>query len=125
MKILLFISSILLGEISEIEKLIVKDEISMEKEHGRRLSDIIYTFKNLRGGKGFDLTKNKNTMIKNLSELQEIYPFLFRINGNDLVYPSEIGLKLGDLILSYNKLNKQVSEVKIEKYNFKFNWRRG
>ncbi len=95
-------------------------DVVMKSEQVKGLSDIIYVFKKVRGGKGFDVSRNDNKIVKNLRNLKEEYPFLFRVNGNDLVYPSEVGLKLGDLVQSYNKLNKEINQLKVDNYKFKF-----
>jgi len=82
-------------------------------------SDLIYLFKYVKRGKGFDIKKNGTDLLKRIKELQEEHPYLFEINGNGLIYPSELGLKFGELILSFSKNNKEFRDIKIDNYSFK------
>ena len=77
-------------------------------------NDIIYAFKFVKRGKGFDIVKNGTDLSTNLKSLLIKYPYLFELKQNGLVYPSHFGLKLGEIILSYNKGNKEFKEIKVE-----------
>jgi hypothetical protein len=46
------------------------------------------------------------------SKLREYNPYFFRQNGKNLIYPSEAGLKLGDLLLSYYQTSKNLLSLK-------------
>ena len=100
--------------------LLIPETIRVSKEHARLLSDIIYLFKFVQKGKGFDLEKNGTQIVKNVRLLSEAYPYLFIKNGNNLTYPTEIGLELGSVIHSYNKSNKVLKNLKIKQCNFVF-----
>ena len=78
------------------------------------LIDIIYTFKHVKRGKGFDVAKNGTKLSSNLKQLRSEHPYLFESKSNGLIYPSPFGLKLGDLIISYNKGNKELTEITID-----------
>jgi len=80
------------------------------------LNDIIYTFKHVKRGKGFDVTKNGTELSSNLKQLRSEHPYLFEIKPNGLIYPSPFGLKLGDLIISYNKGNRELTEITIDNH---------
>jgi hypothetical protein len=95
-------------------------KIYLNKSEMNAFSDFTYAFKYVKRGKGFELENNENHLFQNLKNLYHDHPYLFRKNGNNLVYPSEIGLKLGELILSYNKCNKNIQKIKLENYNFIF-----
>ena len=97
----------------------IKD-IYIKKTQSKLFSDFIYTFKYVNRGKGFDLENNGTDLLRNLRNLNEKHPYLFKKNGNNLTYPSALGLKLGDLILSFNKCNKKIKNIELEHYNFIF-----
>ena len=88
--------------------------ITMKRDHAKLLSDIIYIFQYVKRGKAFDLNSSDSTLLKNLKIMKDTHPYLFYYNGNGLIYPSEIGLQLGNLIHSYNKSNKKIKNLVIE-----------
>lgn len=97
-------------------------KIKMKKSQARLLSDIVYTFQRVNKGQGFDLSVKDSELLKNLACLNEEHPYLFKSNGNGtkLIYPSKLGLELGNLILSYNKVHKEVKKFKLDDFNFEF-----
>lgn len=80
------------------------------------LNDITYSFRHVKRGKGFDIVKNGTELSSNLKKLRSEHPYLFEIKSNGLIYPSPFGLKLGDLIISYNKGNKEITEITIDNH---------
>jgi hypothetical protein len=97
-----------------------KDEppktICILRSHIKLLNDIIYTFKYVKRGKGFDLSRNGSDLLANVKMLKIAYPYLFELHGNGVIYPSQLGLKLGELIISYNKSNKEITNIQFENY---------
>lgn len=93
-------------------------EKSLSKAHSNLLSDIIYVFKHVERGKGINLSDKNTELLKNVKELYQTHPYLFQKNGNNLLYPSNVALKLGDTILSYRKSGKKVTTMKINNYIF-------
>ncbi len=83
------------------------------------LSDIIYLFKFVKRGKGFNSNSNGTDLLRNLKKLQQQYPYLFEVKDNGLIYPSDLGLKFGELILSFSKNNKEITEAKMDNYSFR------
>ena len=98
----------------ELNNIPLPQDIFITSLEKKIFSDIIYTFKHLKRGKVFDLNEPNTKLLKNLKQLREYYPYFFRQNGKNLIYPSEVGLKLGDLILSYNKTSIKFLELKLE-----------
>ncbi len=94
-------------------------EIEISLSQARQINDIVYMFKKINRGKGFDLNVNGNELLKNISALKSSYPFLFRVNGGNLVYPTDICLELGELILSYTKASKPLSQFELNNYVIK------
>jgi len=85
----------------------IPSKIRMTKDESNLLSDVIYLFRHVKKGKGFNVDMNGTDLLSNIKKLCEYYPSLFQ-RTNGLVYPSEFGLKLGELILSYKKSNKAI-----------------
>lgn len=92
----------------------VPDLIKISASQITLLNDIIYVFKHIKRGKGFDLIKNGSELLGKIKRLKTIHPYLFKLGENGKVYPSEFGLNLGELIISYNKSNKKIEEVEID-----------
>ncbi|MFX1399591.1 MAG: hypothetical protein ACFFAS_21405 [Promethearchaeota archaeon] len=93
-------------------------EKSLSKTHSKLLSDIIYVFKYVERGKGFNLYDKTTELLRNVKELHRTHPYLFQRNGNNLLYPSEVALTLGDAILSYTKSGKDINTITIKNYTF-------
>lgn len=89
-------------------------KIRMLQSHINQFNDIIYFFKHIKRGKGFDVQTNGTDLLKNVKELCDYYPYCFQEQQNGLVYPSEFGLKLGELLLSYKKSNKNIKKIDVE-----------
>ena len=89
---------------------------SLSSTHIKLINDIIYTFKNINRGKGFDIKKTETGLLQNLKQLCSEHPYLFESNGNGMIYPSKLGLRLGDQIISYNKSNQRINSFTIQNY---------
>lgn len=92
--------------------------IEISSSHIELLNDIIYIFKHIKRGNGFDIVKNGSELLAKVKKLRDTHPYLFETKGNGIVYPSELGLKLGELIISYNKSNKKIQTVNIGNHKF-------
>ncbi len=92
--------------------------IKILSSHLNLFNDIVYTFKFVKRGKGFDTSKNDSELLTNLKELKIKHPYLFDPHENGVIYPSELGLKFGELIISYNKSNRKIKNMQIENYTF-------
>ena len=82
------------------------------------LNDIYYWFKVVHKGKGFDISQS-SSLTQKLTKLLETHPILFIIAQNSLVYLSDIGQKIGNMLISYNKSSKPITECIIENYIIK------
>ncbi|MFW9941326.1 MAG: hypothetical protein ACFFFT_09815 [Candidatus Thorarchaeota archaeon] len=99
----------------KIQKLsMIPNKIKMSQLHVNIFNDIIYYFKHVKRGKGFDVLSNGTNLLKNVKELCDYYPYCFQEKKTGLIYPSEFGLKLGEIILSYKKCNKNIGKIKLE-----------
>jgi predicted transcriptional regulator len=92
--------------------------IPISSSHLKVFNDIIYTFKFIKRGSGFNLTQNGTELLNNVKQIKLRHPYLFESKNHGLIYPSSIGLKLGELIISYNKSNKTIKKLTIDKHIF-------
>ncbi|MFX1377907.1 MAG: hypothetical protein ACFFA4_02340 [Promethearchaeota archaeon] len=102
----------------EYEKIEIPPTIYISNSHIKLLNDIIYIFKHVNRGKGFDIVKNGSELLSKVKKLRNTHPYLFETKGNCVVYPSNLGLKLGEVIISYNKSNKQFQNITIDNHTF-------
>jgi hypothetical protein len=93
-------------------------EFDISQSHVKFLNDIIYTFKFVKRGKGFESSQNTSELISNLKKIKAAHPYLFESHGNGAIYPSKLGLKLGELIISYNKSNKNINTIEFDNFIF-------
>jgi hypothetical protein len=92
---------------------LIPHQITMTHTNAKLFSDITYTFKHVNRGKGFNLKMVNTELLRNIKILKMAYPYLFTENGNNLTYPSEIGLLLGEKILSYRRTHKTLSDIEL------------
>lgn len=93
----------------------IPKKIKLSYEDFNLLSDIVYMFKFVKRGKGFDVKTNGTELLSNIKELWNYHPYFFEKHKNGL-YPSKLGLKLGELILSYKKSGKKIEFITIDKH---------
>lgn len=91
----------------------IPKKIRITKVDINLFSDIIYFFKFVKKGKGFDVDNNGTELLSNIKDLCDYYPFLFQ-RQNGFLYPSEFGLRFGELLLSYKKSNKTIGVVQLD-----------
>jgi hypothetical protein len=89
----------------------IPDEIVLDKTKAILWNDVIYSFRNVRRGKGFNLDDDSSKVAQSLKALREHHPYLFFSNGNGLVYPSKLGTELGAKINGYIKANRELEEI--------------
>ncbi|MFX0058446.1 MAG: hypothetical protein ACFE85_10950 [Candidatus Hodarchaeota archaeon] len=92
-------------------------EISFTTLHSNLLNDIIYYFEHVKIGKGFNVHKNGTELSQKVKELNNAHPYLFESRGNGLIYPSKLAIEIGRQFHSYNKSNREISQLQIEDYN--------
>jgi len=97
----------------------IPETITLSASHIKLLNDIIYVFKHVKRGKGFDIVKNGSELLAKVKDMKEAHPYLFELRGNGVVYPSELGLKLGEIIISYNKSNKELDIIQINNHTIR------
>jgi hypothetical protein len=98
----------------KLSKNFIPIKIKLSSGELNLLSDIIYMFKHVKRGKGFDVKTNGTELLSNIKELWNYHPYFFEVHENGLMYPSEFGLKLGELILSYKKSGKIMESMLLD-----------
>jgi hypothetical protein len=101
---------------SEYKVEVPPEVIEITSSHIKLLNDIIYVFKHVKRGYGFDIVKNGTDLSAKVKELKATHSYLFESKGNGVVYPTELAQKLGELIISYNKSNKSLENVTIDNH---------
>ena len=96
----------------EVQK--IPKEIEINKIDVDIINDMVYMFKFVKRGKGFNLDSGNTKLLEKLKKLYLEYPYFFQKNGNDSYYPSQLSQKLGDLIFTYKKNNKKMEEFQVE-----------
>ncbi len=94
----------------------IEKELRLTEEQARQISDIVYMFKRIKKGEGFDLNLNNSKLITNIKILRKQHSCLFKSNGSNKAYPSELCQKMGDTLLSCYKFNKKVESFTINNY---------
>jgi len=94
-------------------------EIEIARDQVKLLSDIAYFFQRVKIGKGFDLKRNGTELSRKVKDLKKSHPYFFESKGNGLVYPSELAVDAGNLILSYDRSKRSFSRLKIGDYTIK------
>lgn len=92
-------------------------KIKLSLENHNLLSDIVYMFKFVKRGKGFDIKTNGAELLGNIKEFWNYHPYFFEEHENGLMYPSEFGLKLGELLLSYKKSGKKIESLQLDNHS--------
>ncbi|MFX1470620.1 MAG: hypothetical protein ACFFB8_18390 [Promethearchaeota archaeon] len=94
----------------------VPQNIILSQFQVKLYNDIFYMFRYVNRGKGFDLSSNGTELSKNVKNLITHHPYLFETKENGLIYPSALGMNLGDLIISYNKGNKPIERFELDNH---------
>jgi hypothetical protein len=95
----------------------IPTKILIRKSHLQIFSDIVYVFKFVKRGKGFEIETNGFDLLDKIKKLKDYYPYLF-IAYENLTYLSPLGLELGELLLSYHKSNKEVYKLSLSHHIF-------
>ncbi|MFX0005443.1 MAG: hypothetical protein ACFFA7_06230 [Promethearchaeota archaeon] len=103
---------------NEYEKIDAPQVVQISSAHIELLNDITYIFKHVKRGNGFDIIKNGSELLAKVKKLRDTHPYLFETKGNGVVYPSELGLKLGEIIISYSKSNKKIQTIDVGNHKF-------
>mgnify|MGYP006278778437 CR=1 FL=1 len=76
-------------------------------------NDIIYTFRHIRRGKGFDPLDTSSELAQTIQEYYYKYPYLFIVGENGNLYPSRLGFELGRKLQAYIKTNRVPKKLNV------------
>lgn len=91
-------------------------QIQFSKKEILVWNDIIYTFRHIRRGKGFDPLDISSELSEDIQSFYYEYPFLFMVGERGDIYPSELGFKLGMKVYTYLRMNRLPDELRIDGY---------
>jgi hypothetical protein len=57
----------------------IPNKIEISNSHIALLNDIIYVFKHIKRGKGFDIVRNGSELLGKVKQLKEVHPYLFEV----------------------------------------------
>jgi hypothetical protein len=86
----------------------------LSSKEARTLSDLTYVYQHVKIGKGFDPKLVQSELCQNAKKLYKTHPFLIEKNGNDLLYPTSMAIKIGAELRIYTKLNRTINTLIID-----------
>ena len=89
------------------------EQITFAKEELLTWNDIIYTFRHIRRGKGFDPLDTSIELTQTIQEFYYNYPYLFVVGENGNLYPSRLGFELGRKLQAYLKMNRIPNKLNV------------
>jgi hypothetical protein len=92
------------------------NKIKLTRQEVILWNDIIYAFRKVRRGRGFDPLDTSSGLARNVQRLYYKLPFLFTVGDKGDIYPSEFGFELGTELHAYLKTNRLPNTLKISKY---------
>jgi len=93
-----------------------RKEVWISQEVVNDLSDMVLYFQGVKIGKGFDTKIANSQFTKKILRLYKSHPYFFNSEGNFLLYPSPLAIKLGTEIAIFKKTNRDPSHFSIDDY---------
>jgi hypothetical protein len=91
-------------------------QVTLSSKQARNLLDLTYVFNHVKIGKGFDPKLVQSNLCQKAKELHETHPYLMERNGNNLLYPSSLVIKIGAELRIYAKLNRTIKKLTIDNH---------
>jgi len=91
-------------------------EVWISQEEAADVSDIVIYFQEVKIGKGFDIKVANSQFTKKVVQLFKNHPYFFHSQGNSLIYPSALALRLGTEIVTFKKTNRTLSHLTVDEY---------
>jgi hypothetical protein len=95
----------------------IQHKIILSEEELNIISDATFVYRNINNGDGFNIHFT-NGLEKKIIYLSRIHPYFFR-RVNSHILPSKLCLHLGDKILQYRKLHKNLNKIEIGEFLIK------
>jgi hypothetical protein len=91
-------------------------QINLSSKQANNLLDLTYMYQHVEIGKGFDPKLVQSQICKKAKEVYRAHPYLMEKNGNGLIYPSLLAIKIGEELRIYAKLNRTIITLNIDNY---------
>ena len=91
-------------------------QINLSSKHANNLLDLTYVYQHVKIGKGFDTKLVQSGICQKAMEVYRAHPYLMEKNGNGLLYPSSLAIKIGAELRIYAKLNRTILTLNIDNY---------
>jgi len=101
---------------NEFKKQSNDKEIYLSSRHANTLLDLTYVYQCVKIGKGFDSNLVKSDLCQKAKKLYAHHPYLITQKGNGILYPTSLGIQLGEQLRIYSKLNRKVTIIDIDDY---------
>jgi len=88
-------------------------------ENVKILRDAVYIYQQANRGKSFDLQDGNKKIVQKITQLKEDHPVFFDDKSNGKAYLSPVALELGRRLIAYNRMNKEVDSITINKNIFR------
>jgi hypothetical protein len=89
-------------------------QLYLSSKEARILLDLTYVYQHVKIGKGFDPKLTQSEICQKAKELHKTHPYLMEKNGNSLLYPTSLAIKIGAELRIYAKLNRTITSLTIE-----------
>ncbi|MBY9003445.1 MAG: hypothetical protein KGD73_05700 [Candidatus Lokiarchaeota archaeon] len=91
-------------------------EVWMSQEEANDVSDMVIYFQEVKIGKGFDIKIANSHLTKKVVRLYKSHPYFFHSQGNCLLYPSPLAIRLGVELSMFKKTNRALSHLSIDEH---------
>jgi hypothetical protein len=88
-------------------------QINLSSEQASNLLDLTYVYQHVKIGKGFDPKLAQSEICQKAKGLHKTHPYLMEKNGNFLLYPTPLALKIGAELRIYTKLNRTINTLNV------------
>ena len=92
-------------------------QINLSSKQARNLLDLTYMYQHVKIGKGFDPKLVQSDLCQKAKELHKTHPYLMEKNGNSLLYPTSLAIKIGAKLRIYVKLNRIMNTLTIDNHH--------
>jgi len=91
-------------------------EVWISQEEAKDVSDMVIYFQEVKIGKGFDIKIANSHLTKKVVHLYKSHPYFFHSQGNCLLYPSPLAVRLGTELSMFKKTNRALSHINVYDY---------
>jgi hypothetical protein len=89
-------------------------DVYISSTEAKILIDLTYIYQHVKIGRGFDPKLVQSEVCQNAKKLYSTHPYLMEKNGNGLLYPTSLAIKIGAELRIYTKLNRTLTTLTID-----------